>query len=190
VANSFLSEDELRGVGFRSFGTNVLVSRRASIYSPETIQLGSHVRIDDFCILSGGAEITIGSYVHIAAYSALYGAGTVAIEDFASLSARVTVYSESDDYSGNALTGPMVPRRYRESISRGPVVLRRHSILGVASTVMPNVTLEEGAAVGAHSFVVRNCDPWSVYFGAPAKKVNERSRRVLELESDFLKDQR
>lgn len=33
--------------------------------------IGSNVRIDDFCILSGRLEF--GSYVHIAAYSALYG---------------------------------------------------------------------------------------------------------------------
>ena len=37
---SFLSESELKTIGFLKYGTNVLVSRKASIYNPEQIVLG------------------------------------------------------------------------------------------------------------------------------------------------------
>jgi len=66
---SFLSESELKTIGFLKYGTNVLVSRKASIYNPEQIVLGDNIRIDDFCILSG--NIKLGSYIHISAYTCL-----------------------------------------------------------------------------------------------------------------------
>ena len=69
--NNFFNEEELNKMGFKSIGKNVLISKKASIYSPEKIKIGDHVRIDDFTILSG--NITIGNYVHISAYVALYG---------------------------------------------------------------------------------------------------------------------
>ena len=69
--SSFYSVDELNTLGLKSFGENVLISRKCSIYSPEKISIGNNVRIDDFCILSG--NISLGSHIHISAYSALYG---------------------------------------------------------------------------------------------------------------------
>ena len=87
---SYYTETELQKIGFKKVG-KALISRKASIYSPELISLGDHVRVDDFCILSG--KIEIGNYVHIAAFSALYG-GTegIYIEDYANLSSRISVY--------------------------------------------------------------------------------------------------
>ena len=63
--NSFLSIDEIKKIGLKSFGKNVFVSRYANFYSPETIEIGNNVRIDDFCILSG--EIKLSNYIHISA---------------------------------------------------------------------------------------------------------------------------
>lgn len=77
---SFYTEEELKGLGFRHIGNGVCISRKASIYGAQNISLGDHVRIDDFCILSG--RIEIGSYVHVAAYTALYGGSDgIFIED-------------------------------------------------------------------------------------------------------------
>ena len=78
--NSFYCAEELSEMGFKRVGENVLLSRKASIYSPTKISIGSNVRIDDFCILSG--NITIGSNVHISAYTALFGGGEIIIEDY------------------------------------------------------------------------------------------------------------
>ena len=50
--NSFYSKEELKEIGFKKYGENVLISRKTSIYNPEKIIIGNNVRIDDFCILS------------------------------------------------------------------------------------------------------------------------------------------
>ena len=74
--------------------------------------MGDNVRIDDFCILSGYIEL--GNNIHIAAFTALYGGENgIFIDDFANLSSRVSVYSVSDDYSGETMTNPMIPDEYK-----------------------------------------------------------------------------
>lgn len=159
---SFYTEEELKGLGFRHIGNGVCISRKASIYGAQNISLGDHVRIDDFCILSG--RIEIGSYVHVAAYTALYGG--------------------SDDYSGQTMTNPMVPDEYK-AVKSAPVHIRRHVIVGSTSVILPGVDLKEGSAFGSFSFINRDPEPWSMNAGIPARKIKERSRNLLELEKQF-----
>jgi len=186
LTTSFYGREELAALGFHSYGEKVLISRKTSIYRPDTIQIGSNVRIDDFCILSGGdGGIRIGNFVHIACYSALFGAAGIEMHDFSGLSSRVVLYSEADDFSGRSLTNPTVPRQFRPGLQRGRIILNRHALVGTNTTLLPGVVMEEGAAVGAHSLVMRNCKAWMIYFGAPAKPVKARAKDLLDLESAF-----
>jgi galactoside O-acetyltransferase len=168
-------------------GKNVIISPKASIYNPDNIEIGDNVRIDDFCILSGGSGLKIGNHVHIACYVALFAGAGIYIGNFVGISARGTVYSQSDDYSGEFLYGPMIPIKYKK-LSSGLVIIKSHSIVGVNSTIMPGVILEEGVAVGAYSLVKNKCDAWSMYAGIPAQKIKDRKKDLLKMEEDFLKE--
>jgi acetyltransferase-like isoleucine patch superfamily enzyme len=184
---SFLSPSELTSAGFAALGENVLVSSKASIHGAERISLGSHVRIDDFCVLSAGAGgIAIGSHIHIAVFCSLIGAETITIEDFANLSSRVSVYSSSDDYSGRTMTNPMVPDRWK-AVESLPVRIGRHVIVGAGSVILPGVVLGDGVAVGALSLVNQDCQPFGVYAGVPARRHGERDQALLDLERQFTK---
>ena len=179
--NSFYSDKELAQLGLKKYGKNVLISRKASIYGAENISVGDHVRVDDFCILSG--KISLGSYIHISAYTALYGGDVgIVMKDFSGISSRCAVYAISDDYSGAAMTNAMVPEQFRDVIG-DPVVLEPHVIVGSGSTVMPNVIIGKGTAVGSMSFVNRNLDEWGVYAGVPCRRIKERSRELLKKEN-------
>ena len=183
---SFLSADEIAAMGFAAVGQDARISRRASFYNAANIHLGDHVRIDDFCVLSAGAGgIFVGRNVHIAVYCSLIGKGAITLQDFVGLSSRVAIYSSNDDYSGAYLTGPTVPPEFT-NITAGPVTLCRHAILGSGSVVLPNLTVGEGAAVGALSLVSRDCDSFGVYVGVPARKIKERSRDLLVQEQAYL----
>lgn len=186
MLNSFLSQDELMCLGFNSLGNNVLISRNATFYKTENISIGDNVRIDDFCVLSGGKGIKLGSYIHIACFSAIYGEGEVILDDFAGLSSRAVIYSVSDDFSGSSLTNPTIPDEFKPKLKKGLVHIKKHSIIGTGVTIMPNIILEEGCAVGAHSFVDKSCLPWSVYFGCPAKKIMNRKKDIQKLEKQFI----
>lgn len=184
MKTSFYSPDELAELGLKSYGENVLISRKASIYSPENISVGHDVRIDDFCILSG--KIEIGSYVHIAAYVALYaGKYGITVKDFSGLSARCVVYAMSDNFSGDALLGPTVPDECRR-LNAGEVVLEKYVNIGTGSTILPRVHIGEGTSVGAMSLVGQSLPGWGVYFGIPCKKIMDRSRKMLELEEKYI----
>lgn len=182
--NSFYTEDELAELGLKSYGKNVCLSRKASIYGAENISLGSHVRIDDFCVLSGC--ISIGNHVHIANFCAIMaGAAGIEMHDFSGLSSRCTIYAQSDDYSGNALTNPTVPKEYLNIIS-GKVVLGRHTVIGTNSTILPGVRIGEGCAVGSMSLVNRSLEPWGIYVGIPCKYKKEREKKILGFEKEVI----
>lgn len=176
--NSFYSREELKKIGFKSYGENVLISKKASIYSPEKIEIGNNVRIDDFCILSG--NIKIGNYVHIAAFVALYGKVKIEINDFCGCSARCTIYSATDDFSGDYMISPMVPNELT-NVTEGEVILEKYVQLGANTVVMPNVKIEEGTAVGAMSFVNKDLREWSIYVGIPCRKIKERNKNIITL---------
>lgn len=183
---SFYTEEELKKIGFLTFGEDVKISRKASIYGANQIQIGDHVRVDDFCILSG--RIVLGNYIHIAAYTALYGGDKgIYVNDFANLSSRVCVYSVSDDYSGGSMTSPMIPEEYK-NVNSKPVYIEKHVIVGSTSVIMPGVTLAEGSAFGSFSFITKNSKPWSINAGIPARKIKERSKNVVKLEKDLLEN--
>ena len=183
---SFYSEEELRQLGLKSYGKNVKISRNACFYGVESISIGDYVRIDDFCILSGC--VTLGNFIHIAAYTALYGGEAgIHIDDFANLSSRICVYAVSDDYSGNKMTSPIVPEKYKD-VKSAPVYICKHTIIGTTSVVMPGVLIAEGSAFGSFSFINRDSEEWSINVGIPFKKIKNRSQTVKELEHQFLKE--
>lgn len=185
--NSFYSVQELQELGLRRVGKCVRISRKASLYTPEKISIGDHVRIDDFCILSG--MIHLGVHVHISAFCALYGSNGITLEDFSGLSTRVTIFSATDDYSGKRLTNPTCPSKYRGVIT-GPVVIHRHAIIGAGAVIMPKIVIGKGAGVGAMSLVTKNVPPWTIAFGIPARHLRSRQKNILALETALLNEEK
>ncbi|MFP5392254.1 MAG: acyltransferase [Gammaproteobacteria bacterium] len=181
-----LSSAAIAAMGFASVGRDVRLSDRASFYNCAAIHLGDRVRIDDFCVLSAGAGgIEIGSHIHLAVYTCLIGAGRIVLGDFCNVSSRVSIYSSSDDYSGQSMTNPMIPEEFT-GVRHAPVTLGRHVIVGSGSVILPGVTLHEGAAVGALCLVREDCRAFGIYAGAPARHVKDRKRDLLALEAAFL----
>jgi acetyltransferase-like isoleucine patch superfamily enzyme len=184
---AYYTDKQLKKIGFKSLGQNVRVSDRASIYNVEQIEIGDHSRIDDFCVISG--KIKIGRNVHIAPHCLVAGGDEgVIFEDFTGLAYHVQVFTQSDDYTGVTLTNPTVPAEYKNVLKK-KIQIGRHSIVGAGSIILPGVILAEGTSVGAMSLVRKSTDPWSIYVGNPAKKIKERSKSMLSLEQQYLRDE-
>lgn len=183
----YYARDELEGMKFRKLGQNVLISRTSCLYSAEYISIGDFSIVDDFCILSGNVEI--GRNVHLAhGCRVIAGRDGISLDDFSGLAFGVTVFAQSDDYGGDALTNPTVPMKFRK-ITRARVEIGRHVIVGAGAIVFPGVILGEGSSIGSSSMVTKSTEPWSVYFGIPAKKIRNRHRNLLELEKEYLAEQ-
>jgi galactoside O-acetyltransferase len=185
---ALLTEQQIQAYGFKAVGQNVRISDKASIYNAANISIGDNVRIDDFVVLSAGSGgINLGNHIHIAVYTSLIGAGAITVSDFANLSARVSIYSSSDDYSGESMTNPCVPDNYK-NVTHADVVIAKHVIVGCGSVILPGVTLHEGVAIGALSLVTHSCQAFGIYAGLPAKFIKERAKKVLELEKHLARD--
>lgn len=168
-----------------SVGQDVTIWPLAKIVAPEVIRIGDSVIIDDFVFLMGGAKSTIGSFVHIAAFASIVGGGEFVMEDFAGLSGGSRVYTGDDDYTGGSLTGPTVPPEYRQPV-RSFVHIKKHAIIGANTVILPGVTIGEGAAIGACSLVTKDCEPWTIHVGTPARPLRPRRKeRILELEAEL-----
>jgi acetyltransferase-like isoleucine patch superfamily enzyme len=183
---SFYSDEELTSLGLKNFGRNVLISRKCSIYGASKIRLGSNVRIDDFCILSG--QISLGSHIHIGSYCGLFGSKGIVMGDFSGLSARVTIYSESDDYLGAGLTSPVIPIRFRV-VKSSSVNIGKHALIGCGALILPGGKLSEGSVLGAMSLLNTTAEPWYIYAGVPAKKIKLRKKEIiLNYEREYLNE--
>lgn len=184
---SFYSQEELSNLGLKRYGENVLISRNAILYNPESLEIGNNVRIDDFTTISG--RVVIEDYIHIAQFCGLYGGSEgIYMDDFSGLSSRVVIYATSNDYSGNSLTNPTVPAKYKPNDKSSSVHLGRHVIIGCTSVILPGVDIGEGTSVGAMSMVSKSLKPWAVYAGSPVKYIKERSKKLLQLEKEMLRD--
>jgi acetyltransferase-like isoleucine patch superfamily enzyme len=167
---------------FSQIGQDVSIWEKAKIVYPEVISIGDSVTIDDFVFLMGGIKTEIGSFVHIASFTSITGGGEFVMEDFSGLSGGVRVYTGNEDYNGKCLTNPTVPYPYRIA-TRSFVHIKKHAIVGSNSVILPGVTIGEGVAIGANSLITKDCEPWKVYFGNPAKPIKNRPRdTIIELE--------
>lgn len=182
MKSNFYTYAELEKIGLKSFGDNVLLSRKCSIYATDKISIGNNVRIDDFCILSG--NICIGNYVHISAYSALYGKNGIKIGNYCGVSARSILYSAVDDFSGDYMISPLVPSEFT-NVTGGEIVLENFSQIGANSVIMPSITFEEGAVCGAFSFVNKSLDSWTINVGIPIRYLKQRNKNILTLSKRF-----
>lgn len=182
-----LNYDKINSLGFASVGKNVSISEHAQFYGTSRIKIGNNVRIDDFCVLSAGeGGIELGDFIHIAVYTSLIGDGKIILENFVNLSSRVSIYSSNDDYSGETMTNPTIPNEYK-NVNHSPVIIKRHTIIGSGSVILPGVEIDEGVSIGALSLVNTNCESFGIYAGCPIRKIKNRNKNLLFLEQDFIK---
>jgi galactoside O-acetyltransferase len=175
----FYGSEELRELGFAKVGENVHIARNITVIGPSNIFLGNNIRIDgDTVINANTGFLKIDNYVHIGGGSFLSCAGGIHFCNYAGISQGVKIYSISDDYSGEFMTNPLVPKAFTNA-KVGPVTLFEHVIVGSSSVILPNCELHEGVAVGALSLVNKSLPAWGIYSGTPAKFLRKRSMNLL-----------
>ena len=159
-------------------GKDVFIHEDAWIKQKEGSKIGNHVAIDKGVQFS--TKIDIGDYVHIAPYVVTIGGKTttVTFKDFSFCAAGTRIVAGSEDYTGAGLVGPTIPAKMRKLIF-ADVTFEKYSGCGVNCSIMPGVTLGEGAILGANSLAVKDLEPWTIYVGSPAKPVKKRSKDII-----------
>ena len=181
----FYSSEDLREFGIAKVGSNVQVAKNITIIGPENVYLGNNIRIDGNTVINAySGFLKVKDFVHLGGGSFLSCGGGIEFHDFSTISQGVRVYSNSDDYSGEFMTNPMVPKKYTNTVS-GLVVFHEHVIVGSGTVVLPNCKLSEGVAVGALSLVDKSLGPWGIYGGMPAQYLKARSKSLLDKQIQF-----
>ncbi len=181
----YFNSDDLNKFGFKNIGKNVSVAKNTTIIGLENISIGNNVRIDSGTIIAAKSGfLEIENFVHISAYCHLACKGGIRMKSFSGLSQGVKIYTITDNLSEPVLTNPTTPKKYfKPKVDK--VELSKHVIIGTGSVIMPGVTIGEGSAVGALSYVNKSLGSWGIFGGIPAKKLKERDKALLEQEKEI-----
>lgn len=146
----------------------------AKLCRPEVIEIDDWARIHDFVFMWGGRGVKIGKYNDIQPFVNIWGGGELVMGDYISVGGGSQLLTATYDYRGYRMVDGL-PEGHTNTLW-GKLVIENDVYIGVNCTIMPDVTIGEGAIVGGGSFVNKNLDPWSIYVGSPAKKIGERPR--------------
>jgi acetyltransferase-like isoleucine patch superfamily enzyme len=186
MISQYYTSQDLNKMGIRSVGENVQVSKDCVITGLGNISIGSNVRIDSYNILlAQRGWLEIGSNVHIEPMSSLVAHHGISIGSFCTVSHGVRLFTASANYDGHYFTN-VFPNRDLQKPKVGPIIIRDHVIIGANSVIMPDLTLHEGAAVGALSFIRETLDGWMIYGGNPLKTIAHRETKIKSIADTLL----
>lgn len=131
------------------------------------VKIGEHSFIHLGCYFSGN-NIIIGNHTVIG--RKCWIAGEITIGDNCSISAFTILQSVTHDK--NSPTFAAIHK---------PITIKDYVWIGYRAIILPGVTINKGAIIGANSTVVKGEIPsLSVYAGSPAKQVSTRSEEALQ----------
>lgn len=185
LGGHYLSEEELHSLGFAKLGKNIKIHSRASIYGIQNIEIGDNVRIDDFSVIIATGKLKISSHVSIHNFCFLGAKFGLNIGNFVTFAPGVKIFTASDDYQGDFLTGVMVPPEMTGG-KKGPIQISDHVIIGSGSVILPGCNIGEGCAVGALSLVKDSLPPWGIYAGIPVTLLKKRKKNLLKYTNKLL----
>lgn len=129
-------------------GHNVVIREENVI--GEDLSIWNNSTIDYGCVI--GDRVKIHCNVYIAQFTTL--------EDDVFLAPGVTIANDPHPECGLCMQGPTIKRRAR---------------IGVNVTLLPQITIGEGALIGAGSVVTCDIPPFVVAYGVPARVVKQVS---------------
>lgn len=147
--------------------------------------LDNHCQIFDFVFIDAGESLKIGKYSTLTWQVLIEGGARTSIGDRVFIGPGSKLLTSTYKLNGFYAV-EHVPEGCME-IQYGDIVIGDDAYIGANCSILPGITIGEGAVVGANSLVNRDLDPWGIYVGSPAKKIGERQkptderRRIVEL---------
>lgn len=136
--------DVVIGRGFRT-GHHALIREHTTI--------GDYVLVGTGTVIDG--QVEIGSYVSI--QTQVYIPTHTRIGSYVFIGPRAV------------LTNDKYPLRQRAAYQPAGPLIADHVSIGANATLLPGVSLGEGAVVAAGAIVTQDVPPWSLAIGAPAR---------------------
>lgn len=165
---------------FRQIGEGVFFHHIGLLLGQKYITVGSRSEFDDAFVLTAwdtyetnegtqhftpvveiGSDCYFGVGIHITAIN------RIKIGDGCLTGKWVTITDNSHgDNSSDQIQSMPIKRPLH---SKGPVIIGKHVWIGDKATILPGVTIGEGAVIGANSVVTKDVPAFSVVAGVPAR---------------------
>lgn len=116
-----------------------------------------------------GKNAFIGDYVRVD----LQHANMIYIGEYAHITSGCRLLCHQRDLRNYRVGDNAALCGYR----KGEIHIGKGVMIGMESTIMPGVTIGDGAIIGAGSLVVKDIPAWTVAMGVPAKVVKEVAKR-------------
>ena len=131
-------------------------------------------RLDGFCWVQPGVTIIqadrleIGRHFGCNSGTYINAIGGISMGDYVLIGSNVTVSS-----GVHPIDGAYPPVFARPTIPK-PIRIEDDVWIAAGAVVLPGVILRKGTVIGANSVVTEDTEEYSVYVGAPARKVRSR----------------
>lgn len=157
---------------FHSFGANSWLAPGLTLGNPQFISIGNDSSVMSHCVLETCPEITkpdlqIGNGVSLGEYTHITCATKVVIGDGV-LTGRFVLIT--DNAHGASLEKESdIPPSARAISSKGSVLIGKNVWIGDKATILPGVTVGEGAIIAANAVVTKNVPAHAVVGGNPVR---------------------
>lgn len=168
---------------FAFCGKNVYIEQFLQLSGAKNIHIGNDVSILKGTILTAWdnyfeqdftPEIVIEDNVIINPYAHITACNYIRIGRGCLLGKNVTITDNSHGYITKNETH--TPPLKRPLYSKGPVIIGKNVWIGDKATILPNVTIGDGAIIGANAVVTKDVPPFCVVGGNPAKVLKRIKR--------------
>lgn len=140
----------------------------------QNAMLDNHCQIFDNVFIDAGESLKIGKYSTLTWFVLIEGGACTSIGDrvFLGPGSKVltSTYELNGFYSIEHLPDSCRATKY------GDITIEDDAYIGANCTIMPGVSIHEGAVVGANSFVNCDLESWGIYVGAPCRRVGTREK--------------
>jgi len=120
--------------------------------------------------LNKDANFTIGDHVKINAGGYFSGEGGLSIGDHVLIGPNVCILSAGHEYED--------PEKFiiQQPLTYGRIRIEKDVWIGASSVILPGVTIEQGAVIGAGSVICKDVPPYAVVVGNPGRVIRYRNR--------------
>lgn len=138
---------------------------RAALLRMFGARIGSHTQIKRTAHFECPWNFSCGDHCAVGEHAIVYALGKITLGHRCCMSQYSHLCAGSHDLNHHTL--PLL---------RPPITLEDDAWLLADSFVGPNVTLRQGAVLGARASAFKDLEPWSVNVGNPAKKIKDRPK--------------
>lgn len=155
-------------------GKDVRIYPLCKMIRAENAELDNNCQIFDNVFIDAGKRLRIGKHSTLTWGVLIEGGAETYIGDRVFLGPSTKLLTSTCKIQG-FYTVEHLPEGCYET-EYGNITIHDDAYLGANCTVLPGITIGEGAVVGTNSLVLKDLEPWKIYVGTPCKEIGTREK--------------